>query len=62
MPLNVELKLYSATLLVRLANVKRAETFALSERKILSAPKLKSNKFRGAILGGFVSSFSAFLA
>ena len=58
MPLNVDKKLYSATLFVMLMPVKRSVTFVCSPRRRLSVPTLKSNKLRGATRGGFVSSFS----
>ena len=55
-PLNVDKKLYSATLLVMLIAVSLGY---LSPRKRLSSPRATSNTCLGAMRGGFLSSFSA---
>src|SRR4051812_15903079 len=57
-PLKVERKLYSATLFVRFTALNLAVTLYLSVWKRLSKPMPASNMCRGAIRGGFLSSFS----
>ena len=62
MPEKVERKLYSAYLLVILTIVTEADRVRLSEVRrcrMLSSPKERSNRLRGAMREGLWSSFSA---
>src|ERR1035437_7681219 len=58
--MKVERKLYSPYLSVTLMAVSRRLTLYLSPLSMLSCPMATSNRFRGAIRGGFLSSFSVF--
>src|SRR5262245_44216360 len=57
-PLNVERKLYKATLSVRLITLKRKRSLFFSVRSRLSTPTPRSNRWRGATRAGLLSGSS----
>ena len=56
--MNVDRKLYSASLFATFSTLKRSFTFALSLWNRLSAPKPRSKMWRGATRGGLFTSSS----